>query len=126
MKVLIVEDAPLVQKMYGLVFPGQKHALTHAGNGHQALNALERSQGHQDVILLDLQMPDMNGVDFLRALRAEPRFGQIPVIVTTMEPDESELLKQATALGVAAVVKKPWRPHALRTVIESVLHTPIG
>jgi AmiR/NasT family two-component response regulator len=43
------------------------------------------------------------------------------VVLTTIEPDGSELLEQAVALGVAAVVKKPWKPQQLRRVLEGIL-----
>ncbi|MGH2626871.1 MAG: response regulator, partial [Anaerolineales bacterium] len=69
MRILIVEDAPLVRKMYGLAFSSQKHRLTQAENGRQALQMLAASKGHYDFVLLDLQMPDMNGVEFIRGVR---------------------------------------------------------
>ena len=125
LRILIVEDAPLIRKMYRLVFSPQKHELTYAENGRQALDELARSGGREDLILLDLRMPDMDGVAFIRALRAEARFSRIPIVLTTVEPNTSDLLKQATALGVAAVVKKPWRPQELRAVVESVLKTAL-
>jgi AmiR/NasT family two-component response regulator len=43
-------------------------------------------------------------------------------VLTTVEPDGSPLLAEAFGLGVAAVVKKPWKPHELRSVVQSVLH----
>jgi hypothetical protein len=46
--------------------------------------------------------------------------------VTTAETEESELMAQARALGVAAVVRKPWSPQALRAVVQKVLDSPTG
>jgi CheY-like chemotaxis protein len=71
------------------------------------------------VILLDLRMPEMNGVEFIRAVRGT-RFADIPIIVTSAERETSELLRQARELGVAAVVAKPWKPQDLIKTVESV------
>lgn len=122
MKVLIVEDSPLVRKMYGLVFSRREHELTTAEDGRKALEALAAHPGGFDLILLDLRMPDMDGVEFIREVRRAARFRDIPIVLTTVEPDTSELLREAVARGVAAVVKKPWKPHELRAVVQSVLH----
>lgn len=123
-KVLIVEDSPLVRKMYGLVFSKREHELTTAEDGRKALEALTADPRRFDLILLDLRMPDMDGVEFIRAVRLTGRFRDIPIVLTTVEPDTSDLLHEALAQGVAAVVKKPWKPHELRAVVQSVLHEP--
>jgi CheY-like chemotaxis protein len=122
--VLIVEDSPIVRKMYGLVFSKREHELVTAEDGRKALESLTGDTRPFDLILLDLRMPDMDGVEFIRAVRRTGRFREIPIILTTVEPDGSELLREAQELGVAAVVKKPWKPQELRAVVQSVLHEP--
>jgi two-component system, chemotaxis family, chemotaxis protein CheY len=120
MHILIVEDSPLLQKAYGLAFPGKDHVLITTSNGREALRMLDHLPAC-DLVLLDLQMPEMNGVEFIRALQTRVRYRSLPIIVVTAEPDESELLKQARSLGVAAVVFKPWRPHELRDLVANVV-----
>jgi CheY-like chemotaxis protein len=122
--VLIVEDSPLVRKMYGLAFSKREHELVSAEDGRKALEVRTAETRRFDLILLDLRMPDMDGVEFIRAVRRTGRFREIPIILTTVEPDGSELLREAQELGVAAVVKKPWKPQELRAVVQSVLHEP--
>ena len=124
MKVLIVEDSPLVRKMYGLVFSKREQDLTTAEDGRKALDTLAGEQRRFDLILLDLRMPDMDGVEFIRAVRRTGRFRDIPIVLTTVEPDGSPLLEEALAQGVAAVVKKPWKPHELRAVVQTVVQEP--
>jgi CheY-like chemotaxis protein len=120
-KVLIVEDSPLVRKMYGLVFSRREHELTTAEDGRHGLQVLTADSPF-DLILLDLRMPDMDGVEFIREVRRSGRFRDIPIVLTTVEPDGSPMLAEAVGQGVAAVVKKPWKPHELRAVVQTVLH----
>jgi two-component system chemotaxis response regulator CheY len=119
LRLLIVEDSALIRKMYELAFSPRDHDLVEAANGRQALDALAASPVPFDVILLDLRMPDMNGVEIILAVRAT-RFADIPIVVTTAERETSELLQQARELGVAAVVAKPWKPQDLVKTVESV------
>jgi CheY-like chemotaxis protein len=65
-------------------------------------------------------MPDMDGATFLRAVRRTALFGDIPIIVTTSEPESSELLQEVRALGIDAVVKKPWKPQELLSLVQRV------
>jgi CheY-like chemotaxis protein len=122
MRLLIVEDSLLVQQMYGLAFSRREHELTTASDGRAALVQLADPARHFDVILLDLQMPGMNGVEFLREVRRDTRLAQLPIVLTTMEPEGSELLREARRLGVTAVVKKPWHPQQLRDLVEAIVH----
>jgi CheY-like chemotaxis protein len=126
MRLLVVEDSPLLRRMFGLAFPKQMNDLQPAENGRSALELLAGHDEPFDAVLLDLRMPDMDGVEFLRALRTQPIHGRTPVVLTTAEPDDSELLAQAKTLGVAAIVKKPWSPQALRSVVQQVLESAQG
>lgn len=122
MRILIVEDSLLVQQMYGLAFSRREHELTMASDGRAALAQLADPASRFDVVLLDLRMPGMNGVEFLREVRRDARLAQLPIVLTTMEPEESELLREARRLGVMAVVKKPWHPQQLRDLVEAIVH----
>lgn len=124
MRVLIVEDSPLVRKMYGLAFSKREHELTAVEGGQKALTAIAQSPDPFDLILLDLRMPDMDGVEFIRAIRSKGALARIPIVLTTAEPEGSELMREAMLLGVTAVVRKPWKPQELRDVVHSILHKP--
>lgn len=126
MKLLIIEDSPLVRRMYGLAFPRREHDLVEAENGIEALDAIATASHPFDIILLDLRMPDMDGATFLRTLRRTALFREIPIIVTTAEPESSELLQEVRTLGVDAVVKKPWKPHELSDLVRSVHARRLG
>ena len=117
MRLLIVEDSQLIRQMTRLAFPAKEHDLHDAANGVEALMHLSRAKRPFDAILLDLQMPDMNGVEFLRALRQRPQHRDTPVVVATSERDDSPLMQEASRMGVAAIVKKPWKPQELASVV---------
>ncbi len=125
MRILIVEDSPLLRKMFGLAFSSREHYLRPTENGRDALAVLLAEQEPYDVILLDLRMPDMNGVEFIGAVRERPLYCHAPIVLTTAEPDDSALLQQAKALGVAAIVRKPWTPQGLRAVVQDVLNPTV-
>jgi CheY-like chemotaxis protein len=123
MRLLVVEDSALLRTMFGLAFPQQRHAVAQAESGRQALTVLSTAPEAFDAILLDLRMPDMDGAEFIRGLRRLPVHGRTPVVLTTAEADESPLMRDALALGVAAVVKKPWNPKSLQSVVQQVLNS---
>jgi two-component system chemotaxis response regulator CheY len=120
MRLLIVEDSALVRRMYGLVFSRREHEMVEADDGQAALAALSSSSQPFDMILLDLRMPGMDGVAFIHSVRKDPKYQAIPIIVTTSEPESSELLQQARSLGVAGVIKKPWKPQELLSLVQRV------
>jgi two-component system, chemotaxis family, chemotaxis protein CheY len=118
MRLLIVEDSELIRKMTSLAFPSKEHELQEAENGLKALALLAGTGRPFDAILLDLRMPDMNGVEFLRALRQRALHRETPVVVATSEGDDSPLLREIRQMGVAAIVKKPWKPHELADTVQ--------
>jgi len=120
MRILIVEDSALVQRMYGLAFSPRQHVLVTAEHGREALRVLEESPEPFDLILLDLRMPDMNGVEFLATLGRSPT-PSAPVVLITAESPDSPLVAEARQLGAAAVVYKPWKPLELREVVRQVV-----
>lgn len=125
MRILIVEDSPLVQRMYGLAFSHKQHQLINAANGRDALAILDSDPEAFDLILLDLRMPDMNGVEFLAAMHIRPA-SPIPVVLTTAEAADSPLVQEARAYGPAAVVHKPWKPLELREVVRQIVPEEIA
>ena len=124
-KVLVVDDAELVHKMHALVLARYHGSeLLHAYNGTQALEMLHK---HPDVqlILLDINMPVMDGLRFLEARNQLGIFKNIPVIIISTEGKEDDT-KRGMAAGAVAYVTKPFRPGQLHAIIDGLLGEKAG
>ena len=110
-KVLVVDDSKLMHKMYEVML--RQYPVVYALDGRQAL---ERLGEHPDVelILLDLNMPNMNGLEFLAALRAEGN--RTAVVIISTEGREEDTARGLEA-GAAAYIKKPFRSDEILDVI---------
>ena len=105
MKLLLAEDEPDVQLIARLSLKKAGFTVVTAGNG---LEALERVAAERpDVILLDWMMPDMDGYETCRRLKADPATADIPVIFLTARVQEAEVAR-ALALGAAGCIGKPF------------------
>lgn len=112
MKILLVEDdighATLVQM--NLREGGLNNAIEHATDGQQALDYVNQYVKSNDttalLVLLDLNLPGVDGYEVLKALKANDKTRQIPVIVLTSTDDDKEI-EQCYALGCNAYLQKP-------------------
>jgi two-component system, chemotaxis family, chemotaxis protein CheY len=120
-KILIVEDSELLHRMYEVVFHQFRSAggaLLHAMNGREALNILAQN-ADVDLILLDINMPVMSGLEFLHHCKREQVFRHIPVIVISTEGKRDDTIRALEA-GARGYVTKPFRPPELHALIERV------
>jgi CheY-like chemotaxis protein len=121
--VLLVEDdvvnATSVEKAFhGL---GMVQPLIHARNGQEALEYLgDRNRKKPDIILLDLRMPKMNGIEFLKAVKADPALKSIPVIMLTTSQDQQDIA-ECFALGAAGYMIKPLDDEHLAQTLRIIL-----
>jgi two-component system, chemotaxis family, chemotaxis protein CheY len=117
-KVLIVDDSSLIHQMYRLVLNRYDCQIVDAMNGQEALEVLA---AHKDVdlILLDINMPVMNGVQFMEKSRSLPVVRNIPVIIISTEGKESDTLR-GLQLGAKGYLKKPFEPDLLHDLIGKV------
>jgi two-component system chemotaxis response regulator CheY len=115
-KVLVVDDSKLLHRMFDMML--RQFPLVHAYDGREALERLAE-HGDVDLILLDMNMPRMNGLEFLAAVKAQPLTAHIPVVIVTTEGKEEDTERGLKA-GASAYVKKPFRNEELATVIASL------
>lgn len=119
-KILIVDDSQLIHSMYRLVLNRYKNCkIVDAMNGLEALDVLSKESDF-NLILLDINMPVMNGLQFMEKIKKENIYKQIPIIVISTEGKEEDTLR-ALQLGAAGYVVKPFKPHMLYELIEKIL-----
>lgn len=107
-RILFVDDDPILREFAQVNLASPKAAVDLAADGAEALRRLAECQ--YDVVLLDLEMPVLNGFDTLASLRADPRTRDLAVIVQTGREDV-EAIDKAFRLGATSFVTKPlnWR-----------------
>jgi len=116
-KALVIDDSSLIHKMFKVMFP--KTLLVHAMDGREALQRLAE-QPDVDLIFLDINMPHMNGLEFLAQVKADAALAQIPVIIVSTEGKEEDTLRGLRA-GAAAYVKKPFRNEVVQEIVRKLM-----
>jgi chemosensory pili system protein ChpA (sensor histidine kinase/response regulator) len=116
--ILIADDDASVRRLIELVLRKDGYRLTLAANG---LNALERLQSETpDLVICDLNMPDLDGFQLIAALQATPGLARIPVIVVTAAGQPAQAA-EALRLGAAACVLKPFAQTQFQTLVRETL-----
>ena len=119
--ILIVEDSAAMRSMIDSILGdlgGEEFAITEAQNGFEALKILPRVKF--DLILTDINMPDINGLELLAFLKSNPRYREIPTVVITTEGKEEDR-RRGLALGADEYLIKPFSPENLITSIRHLL-----
>jgi len=118
-KVMVVEDSPAMRGLIASIL-SQVDGLevVEAENGYDALRRLPREAA--DLIIMDINMPDINGLELLSFVRKSPNYADVPVVIVTTEGSEQDR-KRAQALGANAYVTKPFDPDDLLTTVRGLL-----
>lgn len=122
MNILLIEDDQIeVMKLQRTVSKlGLKHTIVEAKNGEYALDILQSGQKLPDVILLDLNMPRMNGLEFLAILKNDVKLKYLPTIILTTSENRADLLKCYEA-GIAGYVTKPLKYEDYESKMKKVM-----
>lgn len=118
MKIMIVDDCQTTRKLLGHYLKSRGYAVVFAENGLDALEKL--GTDNVNLIMTDLNMPYMDGMELIKTLRADPRFSEIPILMVTTENDESEREK-AFNYGANGYVVKPVTGEAIAQNIKAIL-----
>src|SRR6185436_9095785 len=115
---LVVDDSALMHRLYDTML-SECMDVVHANNGRQALEML--GQHHDtELIVLDVNMPEMDGLSFLAEFSRDPRHGSVPVIIVTTEGSEEDTVRGLKA-GASAYVRKPFQRGVLMKVIDQLM-----
>ena len=122
-RILIVEDSETMRSLLAssLEELDAPVKVIEAGSGFEALRILPRE--HFDLVLTDINMPDVNGLELLSFVRRDPRFRSIPVVIVSTEGSDRDRDK-GLELGADAYLVKPFEPEALRAVVSDLLARP--
>lgn len=96
------------------------HTIIEANNGEEALTLLEKKDNLPDIILLDLNMPKINGIEFLKIVKNDDRLKYIPTIILTTSNNQKDLL-ECYKEGIAGYVLKPLKYEHYVDKIEKLL-----
>jgi two-component system, OmpR family, alkaline phosphatase synthesis response regulator PhoP len=114
-RVLVIEDEPDIQTLLRFNLEREGHHVLVAGNGEDGLHEMRR--GHYDLVLLDLMLPDKDGLEVCRVMRADANLAAIPIIMVTAKGEESDVVL-GLGLGADDYVTKPFRVKELMARIK--------
>ena len=117
-KIMIVDDSVTVRKVTTRLMERQGWEVTTAKDGVDAVNQLQNI--YPDVVLLDIEMPKMDGFEVLRTVRRDPRLANLPIIMITSRTGEKHK-QQALELGVNRFLGKPFQEANLISTIDEVI-----
>ena len=117
-RILIVDDSPTIRRMVRASLVGVAEGLVEAASGLEAIEQL--SLGAAELMVLDLNMPDMHGIDVLKFVRSHPRLAALPVLVLTTRGDETSR-SAAVGAGASDYMTKPFAPQELASRVRALL-----
>ncbi len=117
-KILIVEDNPQNMELMEILLSRWNYTLLKATDGEEALNVAVRE--HPDLIIMDLRLPKMNGLEVTRRLRETPAFNYTPIIAVTAYAMRGDK-KRAIEAGCNAYLTKPVNTRELPRIITGML-----
>jgi len=116
--IMTVDDSASLRQMVGLVLRGGGYAVVEAVDGADALSKLRGQELH--LFLTDINMPNMDGLEFTRRLRAMPEYKFVPIVLLTTE-SHPEKKQDGKAAGATGWIVKPFNPEQLLAVVKKVM-----
>jgi two-component system chemotaxis response regulator CheY len=116
--IMTVDDSASLRQMIGVVLRGGGYEVVEAVDGMDALSKLKGQE--LQLFLTDVNMPNMDGLEFTRQLRAMPQYKFIPIVLLTTE-SHTDKKQQGKAAGATAWIIKPFDPDQLLAVVKKVM-----
>lgn len=116
--IMTVDDATTMRRMIAFALKPTGHAVVEAPDGKAALEMARARQ--VDLVITDVNMPNMGGLELTRELRAIPSYARVPIILLTTESDP-EMKNKGRAAGATGWIVKPFNPEQLVAVVSRVL-----
>lgn len=116
-KILLAEDSVATQKFVSYMLRARGHAVDICNDGIEALQRY--AEGDYDLVLLDVMMPRMNGLDALREMRSQYPDRKTPVVMLTSE-SSTEDQERGLAMGADRYLSKPFQPEQLLELVDTL------
>jgi two-component system chemotaxis response regulator CheY len=116
--ILIVDDSESIREIVSFTLENEGYNVLVGVDGQDALKFLKK--GPIDLIITDLHMPNMNGIEFIKAVRANPDFKSVPILFLTTE-SQTEKKMEAKEAGATGWIIKPFVPAKLIEAINKVM-----
>ena len=116
--ILAVDDSAPMRQLISFTLRGAGYKVIEALDGKDAVNKMEESK--VDLIITDLNMPNMDGMELLRYLRSQDSFSHIPVVILTTESQASTIVT-AKKMGISGWIIKPFEPMKLTETVVKIL-----
>lgn len=117
-RILVVDDSSTIRKAIRQILVGLSHDVSEAADGEQAIATVREDPG-LDAILCDIDMPVMDGLSFVSALRAEPALQQPPVIMCTTH-NSFERISDALGRGANEYIMKPFTAEIIAEKLATI------
>ena len=118
--ILTVDDSPSIRQMIKVVLAPAGHNVTEAGDGAQGLAKAKSTKF--DLVITDLNMPIMNGLELIRALRALPAMVGLPIVFLTTESSDT-VKQEAKKAGATGWITKPFKQEQLLAVVSKLVRS---
>lgn len=116
--IISVDDSSTMRRMVAFTLKAAGYDVIEAGDGAEALNLLRTRA--VDLVITDINMPNVNGIELTRRLRQMPAFSRVPIILLTTESDP-EKKNEGRAAGATGWIVKPFRQDQLLAIVAKVL-----
>jgi two-component system chemotaxis response regulator CheY len=116
-KIMTVDDSASVRQMVSFALKDAGSGVIEAVDGKDALSKL---QGNVRLIITDLNMPNMDGIELIRNVRANPGYKFVPILMLTTE-SQAEKKQEGKSAGATGWIVKPFKPEQLLAVVKKVL-----
>jgi DNA-binding response OmpR family regulator len=118
-KILIVEDDNLLSKMYSSIFSSNNYQVDTAANGQEGLDKARAN--NPDLILLDIMMPKLNGMEVLQKLKGDPALKAIPVVILTNLAGDNDVQAALQLGAVRYIIKSELKPKEVEEIVRGIL-----
>ena len=117
-EILVVDDSKVMREMVIACLRGDDHRFSQAASGLEAIERLSLQPA--DLVVLDLNMPDIGGIEVIEFIRSQDALRKIPILVVTTRGDESSR-DRALAVGCDTFMTKPFAPEGILAEVRSLL-----